>query len=195
MVSSDLNSNSSSHRTPSICARALHEFIFSELPRRHRTHVHIHVGSTEPRSRENFTFLGHAHLGHLPATSTHCLRRNHTCNFFTSSTQFSFLHASGPQSSVIPNTFLCSPFPLQSQLQSMCSSTQLSCGPQLWPPTTPIVSSHTHRLMMGNTPTASQISEPINITAFAVPSKETSPRQWNSKAPVGRTKFNFASHR
>ena len=54
-----------SHRTPLIGTRAL-----SSTPRVHllraatassRFHVHIHVGSTEPCSRENFTFLGHTH--------------------------------------------------------------------------------------------------------------------------------------
>ena len=35
--------------------------------------------------------------------------------------------------------------------------------------------------MMGNTPTASQIPEPVNITAFAVPSKANSSKQLNSQ--------------
>ena len=39
-------------------------------------------------------------------------------------------------------------------------------------------------LWMGNTVTASQIPEPINIAAFAVSSKENSSKQWNSKAQV-----------
>ena len=46
----------------------------------------------------------------------------------------------------------------------MCSSGQLSCGQQLWPSTTQS-SVHTHRLAMGNTSTASQIPEPININS------------------------------
>ena len=58
----------------------------------------------------------------------------------------------------------------------MCSSTQISCVPQLWPPTTQS-SIHTYRPTMGNTPTASEIPEPANITAFTVPSKENPSRQ------------------
>ena len=40
-----------------------------------------------------------------------------------------------------------------------------------------IVCSHTHRSMTGNTPTASEILETINITAIAFPSNENSSKQ------------------
>ena len=51
--------------------------------------LHIYVGSIEPFSREDFTFLGHT-LSHLPATSTRSLRRNHTCNSSTRRHGFRF---------------------------------------------------------------------------------------------------------
>ena len=52
----------------------------------------------------------------------------------------------------------------------MCQSTQLSCGPQLWPSTSQS-SFHTH--MIVTTPTASQMPETVNITAFATSSQGT----------------------
>ena len=55
-------------RNPLICARALREFISSELPRHHRTFMFASTSSL-PRT-----------LSHLLATSTHGLRRNHTCH-------------------------------------------------------------------------------------------------------------------
>ena len=43
-------------------------------------HVRIHVGSTEPCGRKKFSHSFSRTLSHVPATSTHGLRRNHTCH-------------------------------------------------------------------------------------------------------------------
>ena len=70
-----------SRRTSSICNRALREFIFSELPRRRRTFV-LHSFTTHTETftcRINSQFSSQSHV-----------------QTFTSSTQFSFLHASKP---------------------------------------------------------------------------------------------------
>ena len=98
-------------------------------------------------------------LIHLPATSTHSLRRNHTCNRSPRRHSFRFyMHQT--HRNLVDTTFV------------RAATVAIN------------VCSHTHRSMMGNTPTASRIPEPISIAAFAVPSKENSSKQWNSKAPI-----------
>ena len=71
-----------SHRTHSICARALREFIFSELPQHHHTFTFTSTTAplNQPCSRRKFyiLWLWPRRLSHLPTTSTRSLRR--TCN-------------------------------------------------------------------------------------------------------------------
>ena len=131
------------------CTRPLREFIFSELPRQH--HIFTFTFTSAPPNRfrwRNFDIPWPRTLSHLPATSTHGLRRNHTCNRSPRRHSFRFYMHQAHH-----HPCFRTPFPslttsiwkseTQSQPSSMCSSTQLSCGPHLWPPTTQS-SVHTH---------------------------------------------------
>ena len=115
------------------CTHPLREFNSSDLPRHH------HAFTSTFASREKFHIPWSRKLSHLPATPTHSLRGNHTCNrsprrhrFVSACIKPTVINVSAHLS---PLTTTIWKSKTQSHLFSTCSSTQLSCGLQLWPST------------------------------------------------------------
>ena len=153
-------------------------------------HVQMHVGITEVCSRRKVLIPWPGTLSHSPATSTRSLRRNHTCDRSPRRHSFrlymhqahnhqcfrtlSSVHHFRPE--IRKCNLNCDPCAHRRNFRA-----GRNCGHQR---RRNRLFTHTHRSMMGNTPNASQMPEPISITAFAVPSKENSSKQWKSEAPV-----------
>ena len=101
---------------------------------------------------------------------------------------------------MIPHTFLRSPLPSGNKIWGRnCNSCAhrnnlragRNCGPQRR--SRLFTHTHTHRPMMVNTPTASQIPEPVNSTAFAVPSKENPSKFSHTLSPSMSVSWNPGS--
>ena len=90
--------------------------------------------------------------------------------------QWQFLYTSGPQSSCAVHC---------------CSSTQLTCGSQLWPPTTHSSARTKTPIQEGNTFTASQIPEPLNVISRLHPKKLVKAMELQGSSC--RAIFNFTS--
>ena len=73
----------------------------------------------------------------------------------------------------------------------MCSSTQLTCGSQLWPPTTQSSVRTCTPIQDGNTFIASQIPEPLNVISRLHPKKLVKAMELQGFSC--RTIFNFIS--